>query len=913
MISATYRLQLHKGFGFNDARAILDYLESLGVSHVYTSPYLAAQPGSTHGYDLIDPKRINPEIGSESEYVAFTDALEARGMGHIVDFVPNHMAASTNNEWWRRVLENGPVSIYADYFDIEWNPPKEVLRNKVLLPVLGAQYGEVLENGELVLERIGGTFVIRYWERLFPVNPQTYAPILQRALQGLALAPNDPRREDFESVVSGFARLVDEEQVARAREKEVLKRRLAALVDDRQIAAVIDAEVTRVNGAHDDLDALILQQSYRLAYWRVAAEEINYRRFFEINDLAAIRMETDPVFDDMHELLLKLVAQGNIHGVRLDHIDGLYDPEAYFAKLKTALETARDPARTPRPIWLGIEKILTGTEPLPDSWAVDGTTGYDFLANLNGLLVDPRGEEPITRLYREVTGDTLSFAQHAHEAKRTILRSSLASELQVLALRLERIAMKDRRSRDFTFITLRRALSETIAAFPIYRTYVRPDGSSEPMDHQIIARAIRTARRQNPEIAPSVFAYLKETLLLGTGSNDPEHVELAMRFQQLTGPVVAKGVEDTTFYRFVRFAALNEVGAMPGQFGTSLAAFHAMNHEHHVKTPRTMLATSTHDTKRGEDIRARLAVLSEIPDHWAACVREWTALVAPFVTTSTEEDELEPMPGPKDQLLFFQTVLGAYPLVGEPDATFTKRLQDYMVKATREAKQHTSWLSPDEAYEGALTSFVERALADAGFRKSLAAQADLIAPHGAANGIAQVLIKIASPGIADTYQGSELWDLRLVDPDNRTPVDYAALRSAVRGLEGAKVSALRDAYRDGRLKLHVVARALRLRRSKPEIFVGGDYQALETGDEIVGFVREHETGTVVCLAARFPHRVTKGEVPWAIGDVWTRTLPVPEGRYREVISDRIIDVGVDGIPASQVFRDLPLALLHLVE
>ena len=921
MISATYRLQLHKDFGFDDARAILDYLDALGVSHLYTSPYFVSQPGSTHGYDLVDPKRLNPEIGSEVAYVALTDALAARGMGHVVDFVPNHMAASTENPWWRRVLENGPASVYADYFDIEWNPPKEALRNKVLLPVLGGQYGEVLEKGELTLERTGGAFSIRYYEHAFPVNPNTYAPVLERALARLDLPEDDPRRQDLESVVSGFAKLEDEIGKDRAREKEVLKRRLATLAEDSLVARALDEEVARMKGtpgtpeSFDDLDRLIVLQSYRLAYWRVAAEEINYRRFFEINGLAAIKMETDPVFNDMHELLLKLVAEGRIQGVRLDHIDGLYDPEAYFLKLRAALETARATSGATEPIWLVIEKILTGNESLPATWAVDGTTGYDFVASLNGLFVDPRAEEPMTRLYRDLTGDTLSYAQHVHEAKRAILRSSLASELQMLAVRLERIAAHDRRSRDFTLATLRRALGETLAAFPIYRTYVRPDGSSEPTDHQIVARALRSARRSNPELTPSVFTFLKDALLLEHGSTDPERVELAMRFQQLTGPVVAKGIEDTTFYRFVRFIGLNEVGANPSHFGTSLGGFHAMNREHHAKTPRTMTSSTTHDTKRGEDVRARLAVLSEIPSLWVAWVNEWSDLVAPHTTASRdEEDEVtEAIPSPKDQLIFFQTVLGAFPLVGMPGARFIDRIQGYMVKAMREAKQHTSWLSPDEAYESAVRSFVAKSLADGAFLASLAARSKTIASYGASNGLAQTLVKIASPGIVDTYQGSETWDLRLVDPDNRTPVDYPALRLALRSLEGAKPAELLAAFEDGRIKLHVLTRALRLRRSKPAIFVDGDYHPLEAGDEIVAFVREHEEGTAVCLAARFPWRVTKGEARWAIGDVWTRTIPVPEGRYVDVLTDRTIEVGSEGVAAAKVFRDLPVALLLLDE
>jgi (1->4)-alpha-D-glucan 1-alpha-D-glucosylmutase len=928
-LAATYRIQLNEQFGFAAARDLVPYLSELGISHVYASPYFTAQPGSLHGYDLVDPKHLNPELGTQDDFRAWTEALAARRMGHIVDFVPNHMAASPRNKWWHDVLENGPASIYADHFDIEWNPPKEALRGKVLLPVLGAQYGEVLERGELTLERDGGSFCVRYFEKCFPVNPATVAPLLERAATKLELPADDPRLQDLESIASGLTRLAFEVPKERAREKEVLKRRLSTLITDNEdIARVIDAEVSAMNGTPDDprsfdaLDQLLVDQPYRLAYWRVAMEEINYRRFFEINELAAIRMECDAVFDDMHALLLDLVAQGRLQGVRLDHVDGLYDPAGYFHKLRSSLSKARGGRST----WVIAEKILSQNEWLPSSWLADGTTGYDFLASVNGLLVDPRGEEPITRLYREVTGDTRTFGEHAFEAKRTILRSSLASELQMLALRLERIAMRDRRSRDFTLATLRRALGETIAAFPVYRTYVRPDGSRQPADVQIVTRAIRLARRKNPELNPSVFEFLRDQILFapkasGTTpahahaferTDDDDRIELAMRFQQLTGPVVAKGVEDTAFYTYVRFIALNEVGGSPDRFGTSIQAFHDMNRERLTSTPRSMTTTSTHDTKRGEDVRARLAVLSEIPGAFAAWIHEWHELAAGYTTSIGEEaTDLSSAPSATDQHLFFQTVLGAYPLAHACDETFTRRMTEYMVKAAREAKQHTSWLAPDDTYEGALRSFVENVLSDEAFLESLETKATALATYGASNSLAQVVLKVASPGIPDTYQGSETWDFRLVDPDNRGPVDHARLRQDLASLEGAKVRDLVASFRDGRVKLHVLSRALRLRRAKPRVFVEGDYEPIDAGDEIVAFVRTHDTERIACLVTRFPYRVTGGRAPWACGDLWgDRTIALPEGRWRDALgNDREIVVGQNGIAAAEIFRDLPVALL----
>lgn len=898
-IASTYRLQLHAGFGFRAAREITAYLDELGITHAYASPYLTAQKGSMHGYDLVDPKHLNPELGTEADYRAWTEALAARKMSHILDFVPNHMAASAANAWWHDVLENGPASVYADHFDIEWRSPKEGLRGKVLLPVLGAQYGEVLEKGELVLGRDGGSFFVKYWERELPLDPATVGPVLQRAAATLALPETDPQRQDLESIAYGLRQLVNETPRDRAREKEVLKRRLAKLATDPQIAVAIDAELGRMNGAagdahsFDDLDALLVEQNYRLAYWRVASDEINYRRFFEVNDLAAIRMEDDAVFDDMHQLLFELIAQNRLEGVRLDHVDGLYDPAGYFAKLR---------AKT-GPIWIGAEKILSHGEALPDEWPIEGTTGYDWLTAVNGLFVDPRGEEPLTKLYRDLTGDGRSFAEHVLDAKRTVLRSSLASELTMLALRFERIAMKDRRSRDFTLATLRRALGETIAAFPVYRTYVRPDGAHVANDEKIVTRAIRLARKRNPEMSPSAFAFLKDTLLFDADNRDRDRVELAMRFQQLTGPVVAKGVEDTAFYTYVRFVGLNEVGGAPERFGTSIAAFHAKNADTCANHPRTMTTTTTHDTKRGEDVRARLAVLAEMPDAFATWLREWDALTAKYRTTLDEDRE---GPSPGDRLLFFQTIIGAY----DRDDAFANRIAEYMVKAAREAKRETSWLSPDEDYEKALRDFTKNALADSDLRDSLATRAGAIATYGASNGLAQALVKIASPGIPDTYQGSETWDLRLVDPDNRTPVDYAKLRERL-AATNEPPSALLESFRDGRIKLAVVSRALRARREHAAIFLDGDYQPIDAGEEIVAFARTHASGSVVCAVTRLPwHATGGGKAPWAVGAVWgDRMVPIPPGQWVDVLTGNAVQTDTKGVQASSLFGHLPVALL----
>ncbi len=921
-ITSTYRLQLHKDFGFAAARAIVEYLDALGISHAYSSPYMTAEPGSMHGYNLVDPKSLNPEIGSERDYLDWTETLASKDMGHIVDVVPNHMSASIHNAWWADVLENGQSSIYADHFDIEWNPQKEVLRNKVLLPVLGAQYGEVLEKGELQIERKGGAFFVRYWERCLPAGPRSMFPLLERAVKRLEMSEADPRRAELESIVTGLKNLPSrtetevDRQRERAREKEVLKRRLGTLAEDAEVARAIDAEVTAVNGkpgdprSFDELDRILMDQAYRLAYWRVATEEINYRRFFDINELAAIRMESDAVFDDTHQLLLRYIGEGRLHGIRLDHTDGLYDPRQYFGKLRRAIEHAAGANAQRRDVYLVAEKILSAGEELPTAWPIEGTTGYDFLVQASGVFIDRAAEKPFTRLWHELTSDTRSFGEHARESKRTTMRSSLSSEIHMLSQRLERIAMRDRRSRDYTLPMLHRAVSETIAAFPVYRTYIRPDGSREPTDEHIIRRATLLAQRRNPEIVPSAFELLRDVLLLAHEPLDDAdraaRIELAMRFQQITGPVMAKSVEDTAFYTYARFVALNEVGGSPDRFGTSIAELHSANAARRAKWPRTMTATSTHDTKRGEDVRARLAVLTEMPETWERWVKAWLAIGAAHLTQVEEETA----PSIVDQYIFFQTALGAWPLAGGTDALIP-RLVDYAIKAAREAKQQTSWLVPNEAYEVALKNFVTGMIGDRAFESAVATAADAIASHGASNGLAQVVLKLASPGIPDTYQGSELWDLRLVDPDNRTPVDYDERRAALKSLEGAKPRDLLASFRDGRVKLHVLRAGLLLRREMPKPFIEGDYTPIDAGEDIVAFIRNHAEGSIAAAVTRRPHQVTQGRAPFAIGDHWAqRRIALPRGEWRDALTNERHLVEENGIAASKLFEHLPVSLLY---
>ncbi|HVV81568.1 MAG TPA: glycogen debranching protein GlgX [Kofleriaceae bacterium] len=930
--TSTYRVQLHAGFTFADAAALADYLDRLGAGALYTSPYLRAEPGSTHGYNVVDHAELNPELGGADGHAALVRALQEHGLGHVLDFVPNHVGVGAGgNRWWSDVLENGPASRFADYFDIDWHPPSIGLDHKVLLPVLGGQYGQELEDGKLSIVRDGGRFLVAYHERRWPAAPRALRTIFEGALARLELAADDPHRWELESILTGLHHLPDAAEVAparrdeRARENEVLKRRLGALcAASPEVAAALDEELASINpgpgsaGDPDRLDALLRDQNYRLAYWRVATEEINYRRFFDVNELAAIRMEDPRVFDATHALVLDLVARGAVTGLRLDHTDGLYDPAAYFAALQAR---ARDAIRAAgggpeRALYVVAEKILEPGERLPRGWRIDGTSGYDFIAAVNGLWIDRGAEAAMTRFYSEHTGETPDVAGMIFDTKLVIMETSLSAEVVMLGQALRRLAEADRRSRDFTLQTLTRAVRATIAAFPVYRTYLTPAGTREPNDERHVDHAIALAKRKQRNVDPSVFDYLRDVLLLRVRT--PDAIHFAMRFQQLSGPVMAKGVEDTAMYRYGRLVSLDEVGCDPARFGETIDSFHEHNARALAAFPLTMTTTTTHDTKRSEDVRARLAVLTELPDRWIAHVRRWTELAAPHLTRT--RTGVAPAPG--DQYLFWQTVVGAWPFAGE-DPTLTPRLVAYMEKATREAKLHTSWTSPDAAYEAATRRFVERMLADRAFVDDVAALVAALAPHGACNSLAQLALKLGSPGVPDVYQGTELWDLSLVDPDNRRPVDYARRRAILdeldaRGAAGARgggeptaalAGELLAAYADGRIKLHVTRRALQLRRRERLLFLEGGYQPIDGGEHVIAFERAHDGRRLVCVVPRLPVTLTRGGEAgrFPLGDVWgEQRLPVA-GTFRDVFTGA--ELGGDSLALRDVLATLPIAWL----
>lgn len=975
--AATYRLQFNQFFTFADATRIAPYLHSLGITHAYASPYLLAPPGSGHGYDVINHQLLNPEVGSPEQFDLWVQALHANGLGHILDFVPNHMGVATDaNPWWQDVLENGPSSAYASYFDIDWFPLKPDLTNKVLLPVLGGQFGTVLENQELILEFDQGSFYLRYYARRFPITPSSYSRILGQRSDELtgALGAESEHLLEFQSILTAIRNLPPhsttdpEKKQEREREKEVVKRRLQKLVEESSAAAeFIRENVKLLNGTRgdprsfDELEQLLREQPYRLAYWRVASDEINYRRFFDVNELAAVCMEQPEVFAKSHALVLRLIAEGKLQGLRIDHADGLYDPAAYLRQLQIErllqlcrrewqalsaqnecpnweeLEPEIRAAITSNPrianmqsLYVVAEKILEGSERLPADWPIAGTTGYDFINEVNGLFIDARNEKKLDAFYRRFSGQQHSFEDLVYNAKRLIMKVSMASELSALGHQLDRISECNRLSHDFTLNGLTIALREVIACFPVYRTYTDSDQVTE-RDRAYIEQAVARAKRHNPAADHAVFDYIRDVLLLRNLNQLSERERelcrgFVRRLQQFTGPVMAKSVEDTVFYRYNRFVSLNEVGSDPKHFGLSLAAFHQQCRERQTRQPYSMLASSTHDTKRSEDVRARLNVLSEIPDEWKDHVLRW----ARWNKRKKTKVDGDVAPTRNDEYLLYQTILGAWPVDASPGQEFADRICQYMVKAIREAKVNSSWITPNEAYEKAVCDFVNALLCAqpaSAFRVDLEPFVGRIARAGWWNSLAQTLLKVASPGVPDTYPGTECWSLTLVDPDNRQPVDFLTLEQklgqidAALQLQGADrgpwlAELLQDAG-DGRVKLFVLAEGLRLRRSHPELFSRGDYLSLEIegppADHILAFARTQGELAVLVAVPRLTTELTGevGAVP--CGEIWrSAQLRLPEPlrnrRWRHWYTGETVLTG-DKLEVEALLGKFPVGLL----
>ncbi|MDH4027838.1 MAG: malto-oligosyltrehalose synthase, partial [Nitrospirota bacterium] len=819
---STYRLQFNSGFRFTDAAKVVRYLHELGISDIYSSPYLGAKKDSMHGYDIIDHGVLNPELGTVEEYEVLMRELHGNGMGQILDIVPNHMGIGSENAVWMDLLENGMGSVYAETFDIDWDPVKKELKDKLLLPLLGDQYGAVLENGEITLQFHEGAFSIHYYEHILPVRPATYGQILKHGISTLedALAPDDPCITELLSIITAIEHLPpytdrDEEKIReRNREKEIIKKRIWSLYSENTDArSFIDNNVKVFNGAKgepasfDLLDKLLSEQVYRLSYWRVATEEINYRRFFDVNELAAIRMESEEVFDRTHGLVMELVRKGYVNGLRVDHPDGLYDPAEYFRRLQrecfiySELDAAPEisPGSAPsgartallekyvetvtacpqfKPFYIVGEKILIKGERMPEDWPIFSTTGYVFLNTLNGIFIDTSAAKTFDDIYARFIKDKTGFHDIVYEKKKLIMNVAMASEIATLSHYLNLISEKNRHTRDFTLYSLRSAITEVIAFFPVYRTYTNQYEVND-RDRKYIEYAVSKAKRKNPAISGSIYDFLKNVLLLNfhdrcTDKDRKEWLDFVMRFQQLTGPVMAKGVEDTAFYVYNRFVSLNEVGGSPDRFGTTLDAFHGQNIERSKNWPHALITTTTHDTKRSEDVRARMNVLSEIHGDWKDCLLRWRRMNK---KKRKKVDDLD-APDRNEEYLLYQTLAGAWPLNSMDPAeygSFKQRIMDYMLKAVREAKVNSSWISPNIAYEEAVMMFIERVMSpypDGQFLKEFIPFQKKISDFGMFNALSQTLLKITSPGVPDFYQGTEIWNFSLVDPDNRGPVDY---------------------------------------------------------------------------------------------------------------------------------------------
>jgi len=937
--TATYRLQFNKNFTFRQAREIVTYLQGLGISDAYASPYFQAGAESLHGYDITDHNKFNAAIGSREDYDAWVAELHAHGMGQIADFVPNHMGINDpQNVWWQDVLENGTSSLYAPYFDIDWRPLKSDLHDKVLLPILGDQYGRVLERGELRVRFDGGSFSLTYFDHVFPIAPGTYRYILELALENLAEFREEDFYAEFQSILTALEYLprrteTDPERIKeRAREKEIIKKRLERrCAEAPQVQRAIEKAVETINGhvgdprSFDRLDELLNAQSYRLAFWRVAAEEINYRRFFDVNDLAAIRVELPEVFDAAHKLLFELVASGAVTGLRIDHPDGLYRPLEYFEKLQMRCAKALcvPLPKDGRAIYLIVEKILTGEEQLPQNWPVHGTTGYGFANQVAGVLVDHNAEGAIAKIFKRFIGHSLHFGHLVYAKKRLVMRISLANEVNVLGTMVDRLSEQNRWFRDYTLEALARAVRETIACFPVYRTYLEPGKPVSEEDRAVIERAVAAAKRRNPAIEESVFNFLRDLLLFRFPENLDEeqraaHAEFVLKFQQFTGPITAKGLEDTVFYIYNRLAALNEVGGEPQLFGLNVEAFHQRNLRRQRDWPASLLATSTHDSKRSEDVRARMLAISEIPPLWGRSLQKWRTTNRRF---KKQIDDAE-APDAGEEYLLYQTLLGTWPvdLDGAPvpavGPKFIARIQRYMAKALKEAKLNTSWIQPNENWDDAMQEFVARILEAGPRNKFLPAflpVAAEIARLGAINSLAQTAIKLTAPGVPDIYQGTEIWDDSLVDPDNRRPIDYARRREMLTQIENVPANELMQCWPDGRIKMRLTQRLLHLRRENPELFREGIYEPINFGgafaDCAIGFVRRDRDGAIIVIVPRLSSRV--GFPP--IGDRWQDThvvLPAGLSNLRDVFSDRKVRVENSQLRLAVAMSQLPFAVLR---
>jgi (1->4)-alpha-D-glucan 1-alpha-D-glucosylmutase len=948
---STYRLQFNRNFTFAQATEIVPYLAALGISHCYASPYLRARPGSTHGYDIIDHKHLNPEIGTPEEYDRFVAALHEHGMGQILDVVPNHMGVmGSDNAWWLDVLENGEASAYADFFDIDWEPMKDELQHKVLVPVLGDQYGVVLERGELKLtfDSEKGEFSIFYFQHRFPVNPREYPRILRPTTERLKsqIVAEDENLLELESLITAFGHLPErsetspERRTERVRDKELNKRRLAALcARSHQITAAIESTAAEMNGVawnsayYDALHELIKAQAFRLAYWRVAADDINYRRFFDVNDLAALCQENGDVFEQTHEFVLELLRESKINGLRIDHPDGLYNPQQYFQRLQYGKADVTNQC-CDRNHYIVAEKILIRDEKLAESWPIYGSTGYDFANLVNGLFVNPDSKRTMTRTYWDFIGCQPDFKDIVYECKKLVIDRLLNSQLNVLANHLSQIALADRHTCDFTVKSLRDAITEVVACFPVYRTYVTGEQVSES-DRQYIGEAVRNTKEKAGSGDISVYDFIRNVLTTVQAEGHTEFyrrsvVHFAMRFQQYTSAVMAKGLEDTALYRYQRLISLNDVGGDPLQFGITAAEFHHEMQARAKHWPNAMLATSTHDSKRSEDVRARINVLSEMPDLWREHVTHWHELNRKYKRVNGGE-----APTLNDEYLLYQALVGAWP-IGDaretPPAAFAERIVQYMLKAVREAKEKTGWASQNQEYESAVTSFVTAVVQSKEFCDDFVRFQRTVSHFGMLNSLSQTLLKLTAPGVPDIYQGNELWEFNLVDPDNRRAVDYRARQRTLEDIQSAApfsqqqrteyAQELATNMEDGRIKMYVIGKALSLRSKWDDLFGQGDYSPVSASGShakhVIAYARSWQDSRMIVVVPRLCVQLLRNHLQLPTGaGVWGDTaIEVPDEAqvsFQHVFTGEELPVrtcnGHTRLELAAVLGSFPLALL----
>jgi (1->4)-alpha-D-glucan 1-alpha-D-glucosylmutase len=878
---STYRLQLHKGFTFDDAAAIAEYLRQLGISHVYSSPYLQAAPGSTHGYDVVDHQRLNEELGGAPAHKRFCDKLAEVKLGQVLDIVPNHMSLGRENHYWWDVLENGTSSRYASFFDIDWQPQEERLRDKVLVPILGDQYGRVLQSGGIKVTRSGSRFLVSAADQDFPVSPPSLTAILVRAAEYA-------KSDTLSFLAASYGRLPVPEFwdrrliLTRHRDKTVLNGLLGRLcAEEPNTCEAIDRSVSELNNNQDGLDDFLNQQSYRLAYWKTADQQLGYRRFFDVNTLIGLRMEREHVFEETHALVLDWLKDGTLDGVRIDHPDGLRDPLEYFNRLRQAAPDA----------WIVAEKILEPGEFLREEWPVQGTSGYDFLNVALNLLVKPEGMAELTRIYEDFTHQSTDFPAIAHDKKLAITQEALGSDVNRLTSLFVNICESNRNQRDFTRAEIRRAIREVASCFSVYRTYVVPARQEITQeDRDVITAATECAKTNRADIDHGLFDFLRDVLTMQvTGKQESEFV---LRFQQFTSPVMAKGVEDTAFYCYNRLTALNEVGADPSRNGSTIEDFHAYNAKMQATHPLTMTTLSTHDTKRSDDVRARMAVLSEIPEAWQLVIEYWSKN-----NTAHRAWELVDR---GTEYFYYQTLIGAWPITS-PGQDFIARIKTYMQKAMREAKERTTWVANNKPYEDAVAAFIDATFADEQFISEVQSFVDGIRQCGWINSLSQTLLKYTVPGVPDLYQGTELWDLSLVDPDNRRPVDYDLRRKLLKEIHNLSIPQIMARIDEGLPKLWTIHRALTLRRAHPDWFgeAAGYTPLAVTGTKSQHAIAFLRGSNVITVVQRWP---------MGLAEDWADTaIELPAGRWKNHLTDEPL-LGAT-VPLSELLHNFPVALL----